>query len=117
MYSVVSSDTSKAWIFDLIAYPVKTSWDEENVTWSDVASQLNDSVVTSGVVNKDVQETPRLNLTHIIQSRVDGSLANCGLFIMPFEDRTNSISFEGYPEDAPEVKAMVKIYSTAPRKK
>lgn len=117
MYFVVSSDSSKASIFDLIAYSVKTSWNVENVSWSDVANQLNDSLITSGVVNKEVTETPRLNITHIVQAWIDGSLTNHGLLIMSLEDPSNSISFERYPDASPQVKAVVKIYYTATRKK
>jgi hypothetical protein len=114
MYFVVSPDAS---VSDLIACPMKTSWTAETASWSAVANQLNDSLVTSGVVNKEADETPRLNLTHIVQSWVDGSLSNYGLMITALEDRSNSISFEHYPGASAEVKAVVRIYYTAPKRK
>jgi hypothetical protein len=116
MYFVISSESADSSEFDLIAYPVQTQWNPEDVTWSELSDWLNDSLVTSGGIDNDGEGEDRLNLTHVIQGWLDGDLSNYGLLITRMQDANYPFHFESYPGASPSVKAVVKVYYTAAKK-
>jgi hypothetical protein len=107
-------DTGSSYICLMGVFPVATSWESANLSWSSGWSNPGgdyiDTIYSSCVIRTSTDRLTRADITEIVQMWVDSTLTNNGVILMPLEDGSRFMKLHdtnGFPQG---VKAKVRVF-------
>ncbi len=107
-------DTGTSYICLMGVFPVSTSWESANLSWSsgwtNSGGDYVDSIFSTCLIRRSEDKLTRADITDVAQLWADGTLPNYGLIVMPLEDLGRYLKLHESSSLPQGVKAKVRVF-------